>query len=145
MGKLRHIGIASKDPRATAEFYIKAFDMWKIGEIDPNHKHAEGVYLTDGVMNVTIIKFKTIEYAGEDYGLDFVGVHHIGFEVEDHNKSREAIEASGGNYMWDGGRDHKKYRDPDRLILEVTVEGFATSLDVVEKGAKLPGEIPKGR
>src|SRR5436309_3147492 len=139
-GKLRHIGIAVKDPWATADFYMKVFGMQKIGEIDPNHKHAAGVYLTDGVMNITVIRFKTVEYAGEDFGLDFVGLHHIGFEIDDHEKTRAAIEANGGTYMWAGGRDHQKYRDLDNNILELTAEGFATTPDVVESGAKLPGD-----
>lgn len=138
MAKLRHIGIACKDPWATAEFYINAFGMKKIGEIDPNHEHAAGVYLTDGVMNITMIRFKTLHYAGEDHGVDFVGLHHIGFEIEDHDATKEIIEANGGKYMWDGGRDHKKYRDPDQLILEVTAQGFATNDETLDKGARLP-------
>lgn len=140
--KLRHIGIACKDPKATADFYVKAFGMRVIGEIDPNHKHATGVYLTDGVMNITVIRFKTIEYAGEDFGLERTGVHHIGFEIDDHEQTRAAIEAAGGKYMWDGGRDHKKYRDADNLVLEVTAQGFATDAEVVVAGAKLPGDVP---
>ena len=126
MGKLRHLGIASTDPWRTADFYVKAFGMRKIGEINPNHVGAAGVYLTDGVMNITIIKFKTDDYAGEDFGKDFVGLHHIGFHVEDHGQARAAIEAAGGKYMWPGGLDHQKYRDVDNLIFEVTAEGFAT-------------------
>jgi len=126
MGKLRHLGIASTDPWRTADFYVKAFGMRKIGEINPNHVGAAGVYLTDGVMNITIIKFKTDDYAGEDFGKDFVGLHHIGFQVEDHGQARAAIEAAGGKYMWPGGLDHQKYRDVDNLIFEVTAEGFAT-------------------
>ena len=125
-GKLRHIGIGAADPWKTADFYMKAFGMRKIGEINPNHVGAAGVYLTDGTINMTIIKFKTDEYAGEGFTKDHVGLHHIGFHVEDHQKTREAIEESGGKYEWDGGLDHKKYRDPGGIIFEVTVEGFAT-------------------
>jgi methylmalonyl-CoA/ethylmalonyl-CoA epimerase len=124
-GKLRHLGIASADPRRTADFYCKAFGMRRIGEINPNHVGAAGVYLTDGVMNVTIIKFKTDEYA-VPHSKDFQGLHHIGFEVENHDEARTEIEAAGGKYLWDGGLDHKRYRDADNLIVEVTVEGFAT-------------------
>src|SRR2546430_2922276 len=125
-GKLRHLGIASADPWKSADFYIKAFGMRKIGEINPNHVGAAGVYLTDGVMNIAIVKFKTDEYAGEGFGKDFVGLHHIGFHVDDHGETRAAIEGAGGEYMWDGGLDHKKYRDVDNLIFEVTEQGFET-------------------
>ena len=129
IGKLRHLGLCSPDPQKTADFYCKAFGMRQIGEINPNHVGASGVYITDGTMNITIIKFKTDEYAGEDFGKDFVGLHHIGFEVADHAEARKVIEDAGGKYMWDGGLDHKKYRDADNLIFEVTAEGFATEPD----------------
>ena len=141
-GKLRHLGIASADPWKTADFYIKAFGMRKIGEINPDHVGAAGVYLTDGVINITIIKFKTVEYAGEDFGTDYVGLHHIGFEVDDHDKARAAIEGAGGKYMWDGGLDHKKYRDVDNLIFEVTAQGFAT--ESTEVSTVNTGGGPKG-
>jgi catechol 2,3-dioxygenase-like lactoylglutathione lyase family enzyme len=142
-GKLRHLGIACDDPHATAEFYMKVFGMEKIGEIDPNHKHASGVYLTDGVINITVIRFKTVEYAGEDYGLDYRGVHHIGFQIEDHAETRKAIEENGGRYMWPGGRDHQKFRDCDNIILEVTEKGFATTAEVVQVDAKLPPDVKR--
>ena len=143
-GKLRHIGIACDDPRKTAEFYINAFGMEQIGELPPDHKHASGVYLTDGTMNITLIRFKTVEYAGEDYGLDYRGVHHIGFEIEDHDATRQAIEANGGRYMWPGGRDHQKYRDADNIILEVTARGFATTAEEAATGATLPPDVKRG-
>lgn len=143
-GKLRHLGIASADPWKTADFYIKAFGMRKIGEIHPGHKGAAGVYLTDGVMNVTIIKFKTVEYAGDEFGTDYVGLHHIGFEVDNHDAAREAIEEAGGKYMWPGGLDHQKYRDPDNLILEVTARGFATEPDPAQK-TNIGGDAVAGR
>ena len=143
MGKLRHLGIASSDPWKTADFYIKAFGMRKIGEINPNHVGAAGVYLTDGVMNITIIKFKTDDYAGEDFGKDFVSLHHIGFRVESHEQARKAIEAAGGKYMWPGGLDHQKYRDVDNLIFEVTAEGFATEQAQVSTTNTGGGPKPK--
>src|SRR5260370_9777528 len=125
-GELWDLGIGCKDPWKTADFYIKSFGMRKIGEINPNHVGAAGVYLSDGVMNIAIVKFKTDEYAGEGFGKDFVGLHHIGFQVDDHEETRAAIEGAGGKYMWDGGLDHKKYRDVDNLIFEVTAQGFDT-------------------
>lgn len=125
-GKLRHLGIASSNPRKTADFYINAFGMRQIGEINPDHVGAAGIYLTDGAMNITVIKFKTVEYSGEDFGIDYVGLHHIGFHVDDHAEARTANESAGGKYMWPGGLDHQKYRDADNLIIEVSAEGFST-------------------
>jgi catechol 2,3-dioxygenase-like lactoylglutathione lyase family enzyme len=124
--RLRHLGIAVRDPKKTMEFYVKAFGMKKIGEIHPDHVGASGYYVTDGTMNIAIVKFKTDEYAGEDFGKDFVGLHHIGFEVDDQTDSRSTIEGAGGSFMWEGGLDHKKYRDVDGLIFETSAAGFAT-------------------
>jgi catechol 2,3-dioxygenase-like lactoylglutathione lyase family enzyme len=141
-GKLRHLGIASRDPWKTADFYIKAFGMRKIGEISPDHVGAAGVCLTDGVMNIAIVRFKTDEYA-EGFGKDYEGLHHIGFEIEDHAQMRGAIEAAGGKYLWDGGLDHKKYRDVDNLIFEVTAKTFATEPAKVD--ASNTGGGPKAK
>ena len=65
MAKLRHIAITSKDPWATALFYMEAFGMKKVGEVDTSF--VLGVYLSDGVINMAILKFKTDgTYAGFD-------------------------------------------------------------------------------
>jgi catechol 2,3-dioxygenase-like lactoylglutathione lyase family enzyme len=44
MSKLRHIALSVPDPWATAEFYMKAFDLKKVGEADT--PLATGVYLS---------------------------------------------------------------------------------------------------
>ena len=43
---------------------------------------AEGVFLTDGVVNLAILQFKSDE-ASQGTGKDYVGIHHIGFWVDD--------------------------------------------------------------
>ena len=60
--KLRHIALSVDDPFATAEFYMKAFDMDKVGETDSTL--ARGVYLSDGVMNLALLAFKNDYWAG---------------------------------------------------------------------------------
>ena len=81
MGRLRHIAIASKDPDTTAKYFVDVFGMEIRGKIDS--RNASGFYLSDGVMNVAILKFKNAPAAGSEYGLDYAGLHHIGFEVDD--------------------------------------------------------------
>ena len=80
MAKLRHIALAVDDPEKAAEFYIKAFGLTRVGGTD--WINAKGVYLSDGVMNLALLKYKTEEAAGER-GTDFVGLHHLGFWVDD--------------------------------------------------------------
>ncbi len=91
MAKLRHIAIQVPDPAKAAEFYMRVFGMQKVGETD--WENARGVYLSDGVMNLALLNYKTIEAAGVDRGTGYVGIHHMGFWVDDVKATRQAIEA----------------------------------------------------
>ena len=61
MGKLRHLAMSVPDPWRTAEFYKYAFGMEVVGEADSSL--AEGVFLSDGVINLALLHFKTDEAA----------------------------------------------------------------------------------
>src|SRR5256885_15065320 len=89
MPKLRHIAIAAEDPEAMAEFYKKAFDFKEVGR--PNGYLADGVFLSDGTLNMAILKFKT-DQLGK--GMDFPGLHHFGILVEDVDKAAKIGRAS---------------------------------------------------
>src|SRR5581483_8142002 len=60
-GKLRHVAMSVQDPHKTAEFYKQAFGMELVGETDSDL--AQGVFLSDGVINLALLKFKTDEMA----------------------------------------------------------------------------------
>jgi hypothetical protein len=88
------------------------------------------VYLSDGVMNIALLKYKKEEYAGK-LGRDFVGVHHFGFIVKDVAATRSAIEAAGGVHWMgepaDGGGFYEvKYHDPDGIAFDITANGWKT-------------------
>ena len=55
---------------------------------------AEGVFLTDGVVNLAILHFKSDE-AAQVTGKDFVGIHHIGFWVDDVVEQGDRAERRG--------------------------------------------------
>src|SRR3989442_10453838 len=76
MAKLRHIAITVPDPWKAAEFYMQAFGLKKVGETD--WENARGVYLSDGVINVALLHYKTEEAAGAGGG-DFGGLPHFRF------------------------------------------------------------------
>ena len=128
MGKLRHIALSVPDPWKAAEFYMQAFGMKKVGETDSSL--ARGVYLTDGVMNVALLNYKSDQAAGEERGKDYVGLHHIGFWVEDVDATRKAIEAAGGKYYMGevpvkGNTFYEvKFRDPLGMIFDITEHGW---------------------
>jgi catechol 2,3-dioxygenase-like lactoylglutathione lyase family enzyme len=68
-GKLRHIAISVPDPNAAAAFYEKTFGMIRAKEYDS--ELADVVYLSDGI-------------------------HHMGFLVDDVEKTAKLAEANGG-------------------------------------------------
>jgi len=139
MGKLRHIAFSVPDPWKAAEFYMKAFGLRKVGEVD--NPIAVGVYLTDGVINIALLKFKSEEAAGER-GLHFVGLHHLGFWVDDAQESCKAAEAAGARYMMgevpDAGENsfyEVKYRDPNGIIFDISAHGWGGAVKDVKVAA----------
>ena len=144
MGKLRHIAFSVPDPWKAAEFYQRAFDMRKIGETDS--PLASGVYLSDGVVNVALLHYKSDEYAGSR-GKDYVGLHHIGFWVDDPHEARRRIEAAGGQH-WMGevpGDDPNaanlfyevKFHDPNGVVVDISAHGWGGAIkDVAKDGAE---------
>jgi catechol 2,3-dioxygenase-like lactoylglutathione lyase family enzyme len=126
MAKLRHIAITVPDPWKAAEFYMRVFGMKKVGETD--WENAKGVYLSDGVINLALLNYKTEKAAGKR-GRKFVGVHHFGFWVDDVKASQKAIEAAGGKHWMgepsdDGGFYEVKFHDPDGLVVDITENGW---------------------
>ena len=129
MAKLRHFALSVPDPQAAASFYEKAFGLERVGESD--HAGATGVYLSDGVINLALLRYKTDEAAGEDRGKDYFGVHHFGFLVDDVDKTTSRIEGAGGTYLSGdvsntGGFYEIKFRDPNGVIVDITQNGWIT-------------------
>jgi catechol 2,3-dioxygenase-like lactoylglutathione lyase family enzyme len=56
MAKLRHVSLHTADPEKTAEFYKRVFDMVEVGRTDS--KFAEGIFLSDGTINLSVVRFK---------------------------------------------------------------------------------------
>jgi catechol 2,3-dioxygenase-like lactoylglutathione lyase family enzyme len=125
-GRIRHFAIAVPDPWAAAEFYKETFGLEELGETDG--KLAEGVFLTDGVVNIALLKFKSDE-AAQGTGVDFVGLHHVGFWVDDAIAMGEAAKANGAKWIM-GDPNNKggyevKYSDPAGVIFDIAEDGWA--------------------
>ena len=126
MSKLRHIAISCRDPWATAEFYVQAFDMKKVGET--HSTLADGVYLSDGVVNMALLKYKTDEMAGPK-GKDYEGLHHVGFWVDDIHAAKQKVEKSGATWFMGEVADDTtfyevKYHTPDGTMFDITQNGW---------------------
>jgi methylmalonyl-CoA/ethylmalonyl-CoA epimerase len=127
MAKLRHIAFSVPDPKASAKFYCEALGMKVVGEA--NSATATGVYLSDGTISLALLKYRTDAAAGER-GRDYVGVHHIGFLVDDLDEQSRRVENGGATLFQDVPREkttefyEKKYRDPDGIIFDITHSGW---------------------
>ena len=130
MPKIKHIGITTNDPGSTADFFINTFGLTEV-ERDPDN---ESVILSDGYINVTLLKFQYDRYGG-----GHPGIHHFGFQVEDLNQTGEAIQSEGGYELtyWnqtygnnEGTPDNwvgeKKYMTPEGIALDVNPTGWKT-------------------
>src|ERR1700674_3915658 len=96
-GRIRHVALSVQDPWETAEFYKDALGLEEVTELDG--ALAEGVFLTDGVVNLALLKFKT-DAASQGTGKDFVGIHHIGFWVDDVTVACKISLIAGATSSW---------------------------------------------
>ena len=127
MPKLRHIAIAAEDPEAMAEFYKQAFDFEEVGR--PSGALADGVFLSDGTLNMAILKFKT-DQLGK--GLDYRGIHHFGVLVGDVAEFSQRLERLGAEYYIDrnhqepnAGYFEKKFYGPERVLFDIAEHPWA--------------------
>ncbi|HJU15685.1 MAG TPA: VOC family protein [Stellaceae bacterium] len=127
MPKLRHIAIAAKDPEAMAEFYKQAFGFKEVGR--PNSSLADGVFLSDGTLNLALLTFKT-DQLGK--GLDYNGIHHFGILVEDVAAFSKKLEGLGAEYYIDrnqqepnAGYFEKKFYGPERVLFDIAEHPWA--------------------
>lgn len=122
MAKLRHVAVTVPNLEDAAKFYEKTFEMKRVFE------SSIAIMLSDGVMSLAILKFKSDEQAGDERGKDFHGLHHIGFIVDDMAAYQEKIEANGGSYhMRLPGATEKteiKFRDPNGVVFDIVSEAY---------------------
>ena len=150
MAKLKHIAMSVPDPEGIADFYCQAFDMTRVGTT--NSPLAKGVYVTDGVITLALLKYKTDKYAGyvkgeDERGKDFIGLHHIGFWVDDLNQAEKQVEAAGGKYLM-GRPDsnaldtfyEEKYRDPNGVIFDISHLGWHGTNNVATSDEKVTAD-----
>lgn len=127
MAKLRHIAICVRDLEKAAQFYESVFGLERVGADDL--EFASGIYLSDGVVNLALLKYKGERGSGMADGANFVGSHHFGFVVDDLEASRRRIEEAGGSFFFSLGVAEKenfemKFKDPDGIIFDISQKGW---------------------
>jgi catechol 2,3-dioxygenase-like lactoylglutathione lyase family enzyme len=142
MGKLRHLAIVVKDLEASCRFYETCFDMKRALSAPP---HA--VYLTDGVMNLAVLSYASVNRPGADTADGRLGIHHFGFRVDDLKETQALIEAAGGQYSFDFGDPNgmnfeRKFTDPEGILFDISEKGWFGALDErVQEKAKEPAAV----
>ena len=124
MAKLRHIALIVPDPEKAAKFFEDAFEMKIAG------KARRGLYVSDGVMNVALLKQE---------GDEKIGIYHFGMWVDDLDEAEKKVVNAGGSYL--AGRPtspqsyyEAKYKDPLGIVFDLTHTGWVgAEKDVVAK------------
>ncbi len=124
MPKLRHIAVTVPDLEEAARFYETTFGMTRASESNI------AILLSDGVVSLAILKFKTDEQAGDERGKDFHGLHHMGFVVEDIEAMQRTIKDNGGQYHMrlpntPDGASEIKFRDPNGVVFDIVTTQYA--------------------
>jgi len=135
MAKIKHIALSTQDPEKTAKFYVDVFGMKQIGRID--HPAVGGFFLTDGDLNLAILKFKNDAAAGAEFGKEYAGLHHIGFQVDSIEAVAERLAAAGSERRDDvnealgvgsAGKRYVnvevKYSGPDGVMVDISETGW---------------------
>ena len=127
MAKLRHIAISVPDLEKSAAFYEQTFGLKRVNFVVT--PYGDGLSLSDGLINLTLLHFHTDEAAGDERGKDFVGIHHFGFIVDDLEAMSKKIEQHGGRFHRElkggGGVDfERKFRDPDGVVFDISHKGW---------------------
>jgi catechol 2,3-dioxygenase-like lactoylglutathione lyase family enzyme len=127
MARIKHIAIRTHDVEKTAAFYREAFELTQVGA------GQNGVYLTDGYLNVAVLKLRP----GSEGETLKLGVDHIGFQVEDLDAAMARIERLGGRTLADRPEDppvassaqprsyyEVKCLGPDEQVIDVSAAGW---------------------
>ena len=129
MAKLRHLALVVHDLARATKFYEKLFDMKVAFEVKDR-----AIYLSDGVMNLALLDYKTVNRPGSPTADGRHGIHHFGFRVADLKESEAAIAAAGGSYCFDLGDPNgmnyeRKFTDPEGILFDISDKGWYGALD----------------
>ena len=138
MARIRHIAIQTQDEEATKRFYVENFGLQVVKKLDS--ARTSGYFLTDGHINLAILRFKNDVIAGAERGMGWSGIHHIGFQVESLDEIAEKLEKSGvakpradinaalglgaGGAPAGHGNVEVRYAGPDNVNFDISQTGW---------------------
>ena len=153
MARIRHIAIQTQDEEATKRFYVENFGLQVVRKLDS--PRTSGYFLTDGHINLAILRFKNDVVAGAERGTGWSGIHHIGFQVESLEEMVAKLEQSGTAKPRDDinaalgvgvggapghGNVEMRYAGPDNVNFDISQTGWVGTPSNKPHGAKVPAE-----
>jgi lactoylglutathione lyase len=130
--KLRHLAISVSDVAAAQKFFEEAFGMTKAGDA------RSGVHMTDGVMNVALLKLRTPITFG-DSKEPYYGPVHFGMWVDNLEQAQQQAVAAGAVHL-QGMRPESpntyyevKYQGPNGLVFDLTESGWKGAVKSVKR------------
>ena len=149
MLKIRHIALASQHPGKAADFYKNAFGWREVSRMGKSDDPA-GVVLSDGSINVTILRFAT-DQIGK--GLAYEGFHHMGVVVDDVAGERARLEAMGvpciveAHDIPPNAQFEIKFQGPSDIVFDITDVAWpgSTALDGTPAPDVQPTAAEQGR
>jgi lactoylglutathione lyase len=133
--KLRHIAIATQDPEKTAAFYKEVFGFEEVGRT--NTPLATGVYLSDGTLNMAILRFHTDQLGR---GMDYVGLHHFGVHIADPDDTYARLAKMGAEQKSERPTEptsffEVKFIGPDGVVFDISEHGWVGASGLPEPTA----------
>lgn len=137
MAQIRHIAIQTQDEEATKRFYVENFGLKVVKKLDS--ERTAGYFLTDGHINLAILRFKNNVVAGAERGTGWSGIHHIGFQVESLEEITEKLATSAAKPRDDinvalglgaggapagHGNVEVRYKGPDNVNFDISETGW---------------------
>jgi catechol 2,3-dioxygenase-like lactoylglutathione lyase family enzyme len=135
MARIKHLAIIAKDPKQLADFYCTVFGMTVVSTSANG-----GYYVTDGYLNLALLKHK---------GDKPCGLHHFGFQVDDMKEVGDSLAATGVDrpQIRPNNPPYAETRscDPEGNLFDLSVHGYQSaefSEDRAAQQAK-PKKLPE--
>jgi len=138
MPRIKHVAIATQDPEGTAQFYKDGLGLVEVGKV--SNALAEGYYLSDGYINLAILKYRTDEVATTEGAPRYAGIHHIGFSVDDMAEAQAQILGAGATAHLEQHVNASlkeanslnveyKFSGPDAVTIDLSAVGWIIKTD----------------
>ena len=126
MDRIKHIAIFTADPEKTANFYVDVFGLEMAGPAGRG-----GFYLSDGEINLAILKARDVD-ADNPAGFQTpAGIDHFGFQVGDLEATQARLAEYGAEELPShappgGGAFYYecRYRGAGGQVVDVTENGW---------------------